>query len=1167
MLGPQSIIYIILAIASFTISLILFQFRKNYPLDSPFLTVFLGVAILMLVEGIVSVLEITPFTPWDTSMIPLLTALSSIGAVALLLLLIRQLLHQHTTFTVTQHTLEQGVQQRTVEYQKAVEDLQTAIRDRQETQSQLQSILNHSTALIYLKDLEGRFTLVNRQFEQVVQRPASAIIGQQNSDLFPPATSQTLDQYDRQVLNTQTSLKVEEQILHQDGLHTYFSVKFPLLTAQGETYALCSISTDITDRKKAEEKLNRFFNLSADILAIADSQGNIQQINPAITPILDYTPAEFLSTPWLENVHPQDREATQQQLDHILQSPENYIRFENRYRSKSGKYKWLSWGMTRSSEGSIYCTVRDITPQKAIAQAKEREKQQLRQIITNAPVAIALLDRQMRYLAYSQKWLEDYTNQDHLLGRYHYDIFHQEREKWQGIHERALQGEIMTHPEDSIIYPDGSEGYCRWAIHPWYNAAGEIGGIIIATHKIDELVAAREAALETARLKSQFLANMSHEIRTPMNGVLGMAGLLLKSDLSPKQLDFVHAIRTSADHLLAIINEILDFSKLEAQELDLETIDFDLEECLEWVIDLLATQGEEKGLELALLFDHDVPRQLRGDPSRLRQIFLNLISNAIKFTHEGQVVVRVQQDAESQSPQTLRFAVQDTGIGLSPQARSQLFQEFSQVGISTNRHYGGTGLGLVISKQLVELMGGQIDVESVEGEGSTFWFTIPFTPSPHQTSSSVSTALTGAELLVVDQSATVRQSVRCFAQSWGMQSDEACDRAEALHKLQQRHKQQTPYQVAIFEKRLFLENPTAPDRQFYQTLTQLPTKVILMTTLKQSVRDTPLEDKGFILDSKDEQQPWLAQEIASYITKPIRPSRLFDALLTALESEITNALEPLPPSDVEPPKCSFPQQPLYILLAEDHAVNQQVILNQLQLLGYGVDLASNGEEVLAMLQVRDYDLILMDCQMPILDGYATTQVIRNRQNSPDQPVIIALTAHALPSDREQCLAAGMNDYLSKPVAQERLEVLLNHWVKQITAKKEETKTQETVTLPNPPVVSPPDNPIDTQRLNDITQGRLEIQKQLLISFVEKSYSDLEQIKQALDQEDWETITHLAHRIKGSSSNVGAKALSQVASTLEQQVNQENPDPCYALIQDLNQQLGELANFVLLIRAC
>ncbi|HEY9711001.1 MAG TPA: ATP-binding protein, partial [Oculatellaceae cyanobacterium] len=350
---------------------------------------------------------------------------------------------------------------------------------------------------------------------------------------------------------------------------------------------------------------------------------------------------------------------------------------------------------------------------KQVEQALFRERQQLREIIANAPVAMAMFDTQMRFLVHSQKWLVDYGLEGQsIIGQTICEVFSDFPKRWQTFVHQALNGEVLSQSEDKWERDDGSTVYIRWAVQPWYLPEGPVGGVVIVTDRINELVEAREAALEMLRLKSQFLANMSHEIRTPMNGVLGMTELLLKSDLNPEQLDFVQTLRVSAQNLLTLLNDILDFSKLEAGEMRLETLEFDVNSCMEDVADLLATSAQSKSVELAVLIDTDVPRQLQGDAGRLRQILTNLVENAIKFTSNGEVVIQASLEFETASYAFIRFAVTDTGIGIAPADQKKLFQSFSQVDASTTRKYGGTGLGLAICKQLVELMGGEIGVES-----------------------------------------------------------------------------------------------------------------------------------------------------------------------------------------------------------------------------------------------------------------------------------------------------------------------------------------------------------------------------------------------------------------------------------------------------------------------
>lgn len=791
----------------------------------------------------------------------------------------------------------------------------------------------------------------------------------------------------------------------------------------------------------------------------------------------------------------------------------------------------------------------------------ERERQQLRQIITVAPVAMAMFDTQMRYLAYSQRWVTiQRLEGQSIIGRYHQEVLPDAPEHWKEIHQRALEGEVMTNPEEVWERADGSIEYVRWAIHPWYTPEGDVGGIVIATDRINELVEAREAALEAARLKSAFLANMSHEIRTPMNGVLGMVGLLLQTSLTQQQLDYTRTIRSSAKHLLNVINDILDFSKLEAGEMPLERIDFNLDSCLDSVVDVLATQVEAKGLELAILVESNVPRQLQGDPGRLRQILLNLLSNALKFTDIGEVVVKVgvreglgNQTAQSylmgesaQSPITLGFEVTDTGIGISTADQQKLFQAFSQVDVSTTRQYGGTGLGLVICKQLVELMGGEIGVNSQLGQGSTFWFTVPLTIQPLPLPKAVPLALRQLKLLVTAENPTTRQAVRSLVEAWGMQIDEVTNSTTALKALRSEAQRGHPYDVAILD----LQLPTNQGALLVPMMrcdpSLAPTKLIMMTTMHQ-------------IDSVKELE---SMEISGYITKPVRASQLFDSLLSAIapEEEIEGWKSSFR-DVVTSNKTTLTQSSLKILLVEDHPVNQMVILNQLQMLGYEADCVENGAEAIAQLQSQHYDIVLMDCQMPILDGYQATQELRRREGSDRHTVVIALTAHALPNDRDKCLAAGMDDYLSKPFDQDALGAIIERWTHPTTKPKVVAEPSEVPKTPLFSTLSIDETLLDAKRLQTISRGKVALQKQLLQVFIENAQPGLDQMHEALQIKNFGIIEQQAHRLKGSSANVGVRVIPEVAAQMEQQAREKNLTGAIEGLKVLDGQLQKVKAFL------
>ncbi len=653
-----------------------------------------------------------------------------------------------------------------------------------------------------------------------------------------------------------------------------------------------------------------------------------------------------------------------------------------------------------------------------------------------------------------------------------------------------------------------------------------------------ELSTARDAAVESVRLKSRFLANMSHEIRTPMNGVVGMAELLLHTNLNRDQRDYVDTIRSSADLLLNLINDILDSSKIEAGMLNFETLEFDLGEVVEGTLDIVGGVARNKGLELVCHVHGDVPRHLSGDAGRVRQVLTNILGNAVKFTESGEVVLMVSLLEEAETSARLRFEVRDTGIGISEEFRKRIFEPFVQADGSATRRYGGTGLGLSICRQIVEALGGEIGVDSEPGQGSTFWFELSFGKQAEPSLPMVRTIDCPPDLrvLLVDDNETNRKILQLQLSNLLMRPTGVEDGEEALDLLRRESSGGDPFRLAIIDMQMPAMDGLSLARLIKSEPAISDTRLIILSSLGDQLADSKLAAAG----------------VEGHLVKPVKQARLLEAL-----SALFNRQLPSPePAAAAPTETASEKAgavlPLRILLAEDNPVNQKVALLQLRNLGYEADVATDGAKALEMLASIPYDVILMDCQMPVMDGFAATREIRRSYPHPVR--IIAMTANAMVGDRERCLEAGMDAFLSKPVRAADLGRALQE------CRLLGGSTPSPAPPPDPAAV--PEAPVDLDRLLEITGRDAEMFRQIMHDYLEQAEEILSAMVLAIEGRSAGEIRELAHKLCGSSASCGMQSIVPPLRRLEQLGQAAQFDRAHEFHQDAVRQLHRIRRFLI-----
>ena len=789
--------------------------------------------------------------------------------------------------------------------------------------------------------------------------------------------------------------------------------------------------TDSTAKKesftlaKEQAETAKFALDQHSLVSIADIDGNILYVNDKFVEISGYQESELIGKKH-SVLNSNNQPKSYWQIMHQTVLAGKVWHDEVRNRAKNGDYYWVDTTIVpnfdSNKEVKGFTSIRtDITQQKLnidnLALAKEQAETAKFALDQHSLVSIADIDGNILYV--NDKFVEISGYQEsELIGKKHsvLNSNNQPKSYWQNMHQTVLAGKVW-HDEVRNRAKNGDYYWVDTTIVPNFDSNKEVKGFTsirtdITQQKlnIDNLALAKEQAEAATEAKTQFLATMSHEIRTPMNGVIGMNNLLLDTSLNKEQYNFAKTVKYSAESLLTVINDILDYSKVEAGMLELESIEFDLELLLHDVGSSIAFQAHNKNLELICPANIMPSQSFIADPGRLRQILNNLVGNAIKFTDEGEISVYCKVQEQTEQHTRVLFEIKDTGIGLTDEQQSKLFERFSQADSSTTRKYGGTGLGLSISKQLVEMMDGEIGITSVEGKGSTFWFTLNIANSNTVRPKKVFDNLQKQKILVVDDNLTNRVLLGQLLTKWQVEHTLVDSGKKALEKLTEESSKGTPYHIAILDMKM-------PQMDGFQ----LGAKIKNDDLLFKNTRLMMLTSQG----QRGDADKLKAAGFNGYLNKPIDQTILYNTLMT-----VAGVNSPEQPLVMAHSSRELPQFTARVLVVEDNAINQKVAQGLLKKFGVQVDLAANGEEALNSLENLPFDLVLMDCQMPVMDGYEATQKIRHSESKVlnREIPIIAMTANSMQGDRDKCLAVGMDDFISKPINPNKVQEALKRWI-------------------------------------------------------------------------------------------------------------------------------------------